>query len=282
MALPNSGKMTMTMITTEFKAPAASKLSDFYRGGQYVRQNNIKIPTSGPIKFSDFYGATSMLVIVHDVRQDSLFLDINFILAIYQWDGITPVDLTINIAPGVVIYSNNTARPALHITPIIAESVVRINNSGYIIGMGGAGRDATNQQKAEDGGISILIEESSIINNTGTICGGGGGGASARRGNFAAGGGGGQTGKENSKGGLGLYGDQRQDGKPGTFSDGGDGGNAQGYNGRGGKGGNWGQNGGNAYIEGGTIGKAGLGGKALVGNNKVTWINQGTIAGSIV
>ena len=281
MALPSNGKMTMEMITTEFKAPRTTPLSSFYRGGQYVKQNNTKVPTSGKISFSDFYDATSMLVVVHDVNQDSLFLDVNLILASYQWDGVTPVDLTINVASGVVIYSNTTSKPALHITPITADSVVRINNSGYIIGMGGTGRDATNQEKAEDGGTSILIEETSIINNTGTIGGGGGGGASTRRGNFAAGGGGGQTGKENSKGGLGLYGDQRQAGKPGTFAWAGGGGDAQGFNGYGGVGGLWGQNGGNATGS-GTIGTPGLGGNALVGNNKVTWINQGIIAGALV
>ena len=279
MALPNSGKMTMTMITTEFKAPAASKLSDFYRGGQYVRQNNIKIPTSGPIKFSDFYGATSMLVIVHDVRQDSLFLDINLILAVYQWDGITPVDLTINVAPGVVIYSNNTARPALHIAPIIAESVVRINNSGYIIGMGGAGgRGQANQSSnGHPGGNAILIEEATIINNLGTIGGGGGGGAGARVGVANWGGGGGQTGRVESLGGyVGTTG-YNQNGRNGTFASGGWAPGEDIKYGR--SGASWGQTAGNSHNNNGI---GGAGGKALVGNDKVTWINQGIIAGSIV
>lgn len=61
MALPSSGKMSLSMIAAEFGGSPPHKLSEYYRGGAYVPNitANNNIPTSGPIAFSDFYGATN-------------------------------------------------------------------------------------------------------------------------------------------------------------------------------------------------------------------------------
>lgn len=60
MALPTSGEIRMGAISDQFPGDAdPHQISEFYRNGLYVK-NYIKasrIPTSGTIKWSDFYGA---------------------------------------------------------------------------------------------------------------------------------------------------------------------------------------------------------------------------------
>jgi hypothetical protein len=57
MALQTSGPISLTDIATEVKAPLTGiNLSDFYRGGKYVPVSFTKIPASGSISLSDFYG----------------------------------------------------------------------------------------------------------------------------------------------------------------------------------------------------------------------------------
>lgn len=56
MALPSSGILYMSQIQAEFGGPNYL-LSTYYRGGGYVTANNTGIPASGPIYFSQFYGA---------------------------------------------------------------------------------------------------------------------------------------------------------------------------------------------------------------------------------
>lgn len=51
----------MSQIITEFGGSAPYKLSNYYRGGGLVPNTaaNVNVPTSGPIKLSDFYGASA-------------------------------------------------------------------------------------------------------------------------------------------------------------------------------------------------------------------------------
>lgn len=62
MPLPSSGKITIGDIQAEFGGPAAPKvLTSYYRGGAYVpAAASSRIPTSGIIKLSDFYGAAKV------------------------------------------------------------------------------------------------------------------------------------------------------------------------------------------------------------------------------
>ena len=62
MALPKSGKITMSEIVVNFEPTTNSAphaLSEYYRGGRNIKdfRNNFNIPKSGKIAFSDFYGA---------------------------------------------------------------------------------------------------------------------------------------------------------------------------------------------------------------------------------
>lgn len=61
MPLPSSGTISLEAIRNEFGPSFQGvpvKISSYYRGGFYVRNTtaNSKIPTTGQIKFSDFYG----------------------------------------------------------------------------------------------------------------------------------------------------------------------------------------------------------------------------------
>lgn len=64
MTLPSSGTLTFSMIRDEFGGSNPVVFSDYYRGGGLVPDisPNINIPTSGTIKLSDFYGATSVAI----------------------------------------------------------------------------------------------------------------------------------------------------------------------------------------------------------------------------
>ena len=61
MALPASGTILIGEIQAEFGGPNPARLSNYYKGGQYVDvyDNAPNVPTSGTIKLSDFYGASA-------------------------------------------------------------------------------------------------------------------------------------------------------------------------------------------------------------------------------
>jgi len=44
-------------LQTQFSGPSPFSMSDYYRGGSYVSGTNTRVPTSGTIRFSDFFGA---------------------------------------------------------------------------------------------------------------------------------------------------------------------------------------------------------------------------------
>ena len=57
MPLQTSGAISLSQIQSEFGGSNPIALSEYYRNGSYVNSNSSNIPTSGQIKFSDFYGA---------------------------------------------------------------------------------------------------------------------------------------------------------------------------------------------------------------------------------
>jgi len=59
MTLPTSGAISLVDIQAEFGGPTPIKLENYYRGGAYVLSTDYapNVPASGPISFSDFYGA---------------------------------------------------------------------------------------------------------------------------------------------------------------------------------------------------------------------------------
>lgn len=55
MALPSSGKISLSQIKAEFDGTSA--LSSYYRGGGHVTDNNASVPTTGKLSLSNFLGA---------------------------------------------------------------------------------------------------------------------------------------------------------------------------------------------------------------------------------
>ena len=66
MVLPSSGQISLSNVSTEFEAPAPYKMSDLYKGGQYVDDNagSTNIPTSGELKLSNFYSAYKLVILL--------------------------------------------------------------------------------------------------------------------------------------------------------------------------------------------------------------------------
>jgi hypothetical protein len=63
MALPSSGPISSSMIQTEFGGSNPIAISEYYKGGANVPNTatNVNIPTSGQIKFSDFYNGSDLV-----------------------------------------------------------------------------------------------------------------------------------------------------------------------------------------------------------------------------
>jgi hypothetical protein len=114
------------------------------------------------------------------------------------WDGITPVNATITINPGVYVWTDSTSSAAFSTGSIVSDSIINIINQGYIMGKGGKGGGATSGIfLPEAGGPAMNIDYPVIIDNTYSsayIGGGGGGGARYNGGETTNGGGGGAGG----------------------------------------------------------------------------------------
>lgn len=63
MALPSSGPISSSMIQTEFGGSNPIRISEYYRDGGNVPDTatNVNIPTSGQIKFGDFYNGSDLV-----------------------------------------------------------------------------------------------------------------------------------------------------------------------------------------------------------------------------
>lgn len=269
MAIHSTGAISFQDLINEFNVPKPVSLSQMYAGGGYVPEANTGVPKNGAISLGNFYGATAAIVLDYNVTADVFNLSTNAIMANSGWDGITPVILTINVAPGIVVSGNNTATPAMAINTFPAGSQVFINNNGYIIGMGGAGGGGGADGGA--GGTALATSSPTTVNNIGTIGAGGGGGG----GTFNIGGGGGRSGRQPSGGGYGNGGS----GDSGTFNSAGNGRSAT-SQWKGGNGGSWGAVGGNAIGLGARTG--GAGGAAVIGNSLINWTSNGDIYGNII
>ena len=63
MALPSSGAISLGDIQTEFGGTNPISMSEYYRGGSFVTDNNTDVPTSGTIAFDDFYGGVNQFTL---------------------------------------------------------------------------------------------------------------------------------------------------------------------------------------------------------------------------
>ncbi len=92
------------------------------------------------------------------------------------WDDTLPVIANITIAPGVVVYSDQTGTAAFSVPSALpAESQVTLTSSGTIVGMGGAGGSYPGNAGAAGGTGLFARYQMNLVNNGGVFGGGGGG-----------------------------------------------------------------------------------------------------------
>lgn len=171
MAIKTSGSLAISEIAAEFDAPQNTPLSGFYRGGAYVPDApiNANVPTSGAIKFADFYGASKAYVWTVSGTNEYYNLYNDFVNRF----GTPSVGVVVNVtlASGSVFGSRNTTA-AFTVGQFPSGSVITIDNYGSIQGKGGSpnggsGGDALN---------GAFGSQTVVFNNYGSVYAGGGAG----------------------------------------------------------------------------------------------------------
>ena len=297
MALQESGQISLADIQTEFGGSDPISMSEYYRGGSYVTDNNTGVPTSGLITLSDYYGS---------VRQFAFTISSNYstpqnlatLATAAGWNGSDYLVATND----AIISSDTTGTAALTIDDSFPNGILLIN-TGYIVGMGGRGGNGGNgAQNGFAGGAALSVSSSTSINNSGTIAGGGGGGGAGTqwawngysRSSPGSGGASGLTRADPGfiDGGVSWYAEAYPSQGPdaeGLYTPGGasynwgTGGRASSPGGIGGSWGSAGDAGGTVdgnYNQSGYAG--GAGGDAVSGNSYVTWVATGTLYGALV
>ena len=67
MALPSSGTISLNDIQTEFGGTNPISISEYYRGGSFMSDNNNNVPTSGTIDLADFHGSVLGSSITYEI-----------------------------------------------------------------------------------------------------------------------------------------------------------------------------------------------------------------------
>ena len=67
MALPSSGTISLNDIQTEFGGTNPISISEYYRGGSFMSDNNSNVPTSGTIDLADFHGSVLANSITYEI-----------------------------------------------------------------------------------------------------------------------------------------------------------------------------------------------------------------------
>ena len=182
MALPNTGNpISFSQIRAEFGVSGTVSLSQFYRGGANVESDGLihpnTIPTSGLIRFFDFYLAARML----NVTIGGSVQDANLLSLVNTALGYTLQNpVLLDISSTAIFYASDTSTYGA-VTGNF-PSTLRIRNSGVIMGKGGAGGSGINGGGASGGHalrVDCAVEFFNNI-NSGAVAGGGGGGGSGR------------------------------------------------------------------------------------------------------
>ena len=185
MTLPSTGTLSFSQVNVEITRPAANTLG---LNDSVVRSLAAKTTANSTIGTADLRGKSYAfrLTLANNTPNMNLYSTCQTA----GWNGIDPVEVTIN--SGVYIYGTvaGDSTPALLINGTWLGGVTLINN-GNIVGRGGAGGagavsasftigSATNGAggAGEKGGRALVVTTSNctINNNLGTIGGGGGGG----------------------------------------------------------------------------------------------------------
>ena len=245
MALPASGQITLNQVNVELGLSGTAQI-----GMNDAAVRGLFGIASGEIEMSDGYGKANEFILT--ISSNTQEANVATLATAAGWDGSTV--LVCNINSGVYVYSDdadgtNTTKIAGLTVSGTFPSGLTINNSGYIMGMGGSGNASVS---AGEGGAALNITSSSsvTINNlSGAYIAGGGSGGESAYGNGGGGAGGG--GATVYSGGAG--GSVGNSGSPGGGYGGGSNGGRQGGGGGGISGSNWPNN----------IGGGGGGGRVL-------------------
>ena len=291
MPLPNSGYISLSMIAAEFKPGVAPPyyLSQFYGVAPGV-------PTSGLIKFSDFYGKSNEFIF--NMNTSLANPNIRQLAINAGWNQSAKLIVNINADINTINLTAGLSFPGGIRLNILAGRRV-----------GGVCGNYNYQVPRVDGGPAIFTRVPVEINNLGTLSGGGGRGGRGSSNYVQQSGVSGSAGRTISKQGLGGDGQgyltptgttvfARTDGyypPRATYSGDVIGGTASWViGGKGNFGGNWGEAGfpglsdaeyGGAYSNSGVSIPAeagGLAGAYVDGNAYVTWVATGTRLGRVI
>ena len=184
MALQSSGAISLADLATEFGGTAPHSMSEYYRGGGLVPNNNTGVPTSGVISLSDFYGAVAAIVL--DITSNTTNYDIRLFASAAGYNAATDTTpIIVNVAAGVTVSGSSAVAGlyAIRTGALNADSDLTINvaATASVEGFTGAtgGYDSV---PGEPGGDAIYFETATggsgvySVVNSGTVGGGGGGG----------------------------------------------------------------------------------------------------------
>ena len=187
MTLPASGAISLANIQTEFGGSNPISLSEYYRGGSFVSDNNTSVPTSGLVSLSNFYGAVAQYEFTFSSNTQEA--DLRALAISAGWNGSDQLKVLVN--SGVYLWSNSITTGGLVISGAFPAGVILLN-SGYIIGKGGKGGNYSSNNK-ENGGPALQITATvpvDVTNNASAFIAGGGGGGAGGSGTGGGGGGG--------------------------------------------------------------------------------------------
>jgi hypothetical protein len=207
MTIKNSGPLTFTEIHDEFKTLGGTLNQTPYQLSEYIGlPAGMGLPQSGEIKFSDFYGKSSIRFVtgaqwipISDTQINGKYnrMNCNLWVALQAMGYDDPAGLyDITLPADYWLWSSSTAMSGLTIPSTMTGDIV-FRNNGIIIGRGGkGGTSAGGASKTGIAGgpaltVKSIVGNHTIINNTGAyIAGGGGGGGFGGAGNGSGGGGG--------------------------------------------------------------------------------------------
>lgn len=198
--LPTSGALAMSCINSVFGGRGDNLNS--YRGTTYYKSTGgAQTFSSGAIGFNCFYGtgpSANRVSISYTFSSSTTNASLNVASIGGYSAGNSCITVTVN--SGVYLWANSTSSYGLNLTGGTTGDTVKLVNSGYIMGQGGAGAAGSDAVcRAGNAGGPALNVGTGVgitITNNGYIGGGGGGG-----GTYCAEGGGGGAG-----GGAGGYG----------------------------------------------------------------------------
>jgi hypothetical protein len=209
MTIKSSGQLTFTEIHDEFKTLGGTYANKPYTLDEYRDlPPGMDLPSSGAIKFSDFYGKSSIRFVA---EVDWIAISDPQINGKYNikecnlWDALQAFGFDdpggfydISLPADYWLWSDSTSKGGLIIPSNLTGSII-FRNKGKIIGKGGQGGRQGNatQNLGEAGGPAVQIDNDHVFNffnEAGAHVAGGGGGGGSGGGGAGAGGGGGAGG----------------------------------------------------------------------------------------